>query len=122
MDAEVIVIGGGAVGCEFASYFRDLGAETTIVEMLPALVPLEDCDASKELTRAFTKRGIAIPFAFWVSAKSMVAGSREFFGPTAIDMSDVRWFCGVIFARPCSPFPCESTTKIDGEILCRVRI
>ena len=34
---RVIVVGGGAVGCEFASYFRDLGAETTIVEMLPAL-------------------------------------------------------------------------------------
>lgn len=58
--ASVIVVGGGAVGCEFASYFRDLGAETTIVEMLPALVPLEDRDASKELTRAFTKRGISI--------------------------------------------------------------
>jgi len=58
--ASVIVVGGGAVGCEFASYFRDLGADTTIVEMLPALVPLEDRDASKELTRAFTKRGIAI--------------------------------------------------------------
>ena len=37
---RVIVVGGGAVGCEFASYFRDLGAATTIVEMLPALVPL----------------------------------------------------------------------------------
>ena len=58
--ASVIVVGGGAVGCEFASYFRDLSAETTIVEMLPALVPLEDRDASKELTRAFTKRGIVI--------------------------------------------------------------
>jgi len=61
--ASVIVVGGGAVGCEFASYFRDLGAETTIVEMLPALVPLEDRDASKELTRAFTKRGIEIHVA-----------------------------------------------------------
>jgi dihydrolipoamide dehydrogenase len=61
--ASVIVVGGGAVGCEFASYFRDLGAETTIVEILPALVPLEDRDASKELTRAFTKRGIAIHVA-----------------------------------------------------------
>lgn len=60
---RVVVIGGGAIGCEFASYFRDLGAETTIVEMLPAIVPLEDRDASKELTRAFTKRGIAIHVA-----------------------------------------------------------
>ena len=52
---SVIVVGGGAVGCEFASYFRDLGAETTIVEMLPALVPLEDRDASKELDRKSTR-------------------------------------------------------------------
>ncbi len=70
--SSVIVIGGGAVGCEFASYFRDLGAETTIVEMLPALVPLEDRDASKELTRAFTKRGIAIHVAYRIKEGSLV--------------------------------------------------
>jgi dihydrolipoamide dehydrogenase len=70
--SSVIVIGGGAVGCEFASYFRDLGAETTIVEMLPALVPLEDRDASKELTRAFTKRGIAIHVAHRIKEGSLV--------------------------------------------------
>ena len=69
--SSVIVIGGGAVGCEFASYFRDLGAETTIVEMLPALVPLEDRDASKELTRAFTKRGIAIHVAHRIKEGSL---------------------------------------------------
>ncbi|MFM8730460.1 MAG: dihydrolipoyl dehydrogenase [Candidatus Limnocylindrus sp.] len=70
--SSVIVIGGGAVGCEFASYFRDLGAETTIVEMLPALVPLEDRDASKELTRAFTKRGMAIHVAHRIKEGSLV--------------------------------------------------
>ena len=70
--SSVIVIGGGAVGCEFASYFRDLGAVTTIVEMLPALVPLEDRDASKELTRAFTKRGIAIHVAHRIKEGSLV--------------------------------------------------
>jgi len=69
---RVIVVGGGAVGCEFASYFRDIGAETTIVEMLPALVPLEDRDASKELARAFTKRGIAIHVAHRISEGSLV--------------------------------------------------
>ena len=70
--SSVIVIGGGAVGCEFASYFRDLGAETAIVEMLPALVPLEDRDASKELTRAFTKRGISIHVAHRIKEGSLV--------------------------------------------------
>ncbi len=69
--SSVIVIGGGAVGCEFASYFRDLGAQTTIVEMLPSLVPLEDRDASKELTRAFTKRGIASHVAHRIKEGSL---------------------------------------------------
>ena len=70
--ASVIVVGGGAVGCEFASYFRDLGAVTAIVEMLPALVPLEDRDASKELTRAFMKRGISIHVAHRIKEGSLV--------------------------------------------------
>ena len=72
---RVIVLGGGAVGCEFASYFRDLGAETTIVEMLPALVPLEDRDASKELARAFAKRGIAIHVGHRIGEGGLVRGS-----------------------------------------------
>jgi dihydrolipoamide dehydrogenase len=74
--ASVIVVGGGAVGCEFASYFRDLGAETTIVEMLPALVPLEDRDASKELTRAFTKRGIRTHVSHRIKEGSLVKSAN----------------------------------------------
>ena len=74
--ASVIVVGGGAVGCEFASYFRDLGAETTIVEMLPALVPLEDRDVSKELTRAFAKRGITIHVAHRIKEGSLVKSAN----------------------------------------------
>ena len=73
--ASVIVVGGGAVGCEFASYFRDLGAETTIVEMLPALVPLEDRDVSKELTRAFAKRGISSHVAHRIQEGSLERSS-----------------------------------------------
>lgn len=71
---SVVVIGGGAVGCEFASYFRDLGAATTIVEMLPALVPLEDRDVSKELARSFAKRGIATHVAHRYVDGSLVRG------------------------------------------------
>ncbi|HYK37930.1 dihydrolipoyl dehydrogenase [Alloacidobacterium sp.] len=53
-----IVIGAGAVGVEFASIFRSFGSEITLVEYLPRLVPVEDEDVSKELARAFRKRGI----------------------------------------------------------------
>ena len=57
---SLIVIGAGAVGVEFASIFRSYGAEITILEFLPRLMPPEDEDVSKELTRVFKKRGIDI--------------------------------------------------------------
>ncbi|MFB3812864.1 MAG: dihydrolipoyl dehydrogenase [Terriglobales bacterium] len=55
---SLIVVGSGAVGVEFASIYKSFGAEVTVLEMLPRLVPLEDEDISKELARAFRKRGI----------------------------------------------------------------
>jgi dihydrolipoamide dehydrogenase len=55
---SAVVIGAGAVGLEFASLYRSLGAEVTLLEALPRLAPLEDEDASKEIARAFRKRGI----------------------------------------------------------------
>jgi dihydrolipoamide dehydrogenase len=58
LPASVIVVGAGAVGVEFASFWRSMGAEVTVVEVLPGLVPLEDADAQRELARAFRKRGI----------------------------------------------------------------
>jgi dihydrolipoamide dehydrogenase len=57
---RLVVLGGGIIGCEFASIFRRFGSEVTIVEMLPSLIPMEDEDASKELARQFGKRGIAL--------------------------------------------------------------
>ncbi|WP_432546667.1 dihydrolipoyl dehydrogenase [Kineococcus sp. SYSU DK004] len=55
---RVVVLGGGVIGVEFASVWRSFGAEVTIVEALPHLVPLEDEASSKALERAFRKRGI----------------------------------------------------------------
>ncbi|WP_121250864.1 dihydrolipoyl dehydrogenase [Nocardioides ferulae] len=66
VPASVVVLGGGVIGCEFASVWRSFGAEVTIVEALPRLVPTEDEASSKALERAFRKRGItartATPF------------------------------------------------------------
>jgi dihydrolipoamide dehydrogenase len=56
---RVVVLGGGVIGVEFASVWRSFGADVTIVEALPRLVPLEDEFASKQLERAFRKRKIA---------------------------------------------------------------
>jgi dihydrolipoamide dehydrogenase len=55
---SMVVLGAGAIGVEFASFYRALGTEVTIVEFMPRLVPNEDPEISKELTRAFDKRGI----------------------------------------------------------------
>ena len=58
LPSSAVIIGGGAIGLEFASFYRSMGGEVTIVEALPRIAPLEDEDASKEIARAFRKRGI----------------------------------------------------------------
>src|ERR687883_977695 len=57
---RLVVLGGGIIGCEFASIFQRFGSEVTVIEMLPALIPMEDEDASKELAKQFGKRGITL--------------------------------------------------------------
>ena len=58
VPASAIVLGAGAIGCEFASVWNAFGADVTIVEALPHLVPLEEESSSKLLERAFRKKGI----------------------------------------------------------------
>jgi len=60
LPKDVIVIGAGAVGVEFASMYHDLGVKTTVLEYLPALVPLEDREVSQALERSFTRRGMTV--------------------------------------------------------------
>ncbi len=60
MPKSLVVIGSGAVGVEFASIFKSFGAEVTILEMLPRVVPVEDEDISKELLRLYKKRQIDV--------------------------------------------------------------
>ncbi len=55
---SVIIVGAGAIGCEWASLFSDLGGQVKLVEALPRLLPLEDKDMSDQLQRIFTRRGI----------------------------------------------------------------
>jgi dihydrolipoamide dehydrogenase len=57
---RLVILGGGIIGCEFASIFQRFGTEVSIVEMLPTLIPMEDEDAAKELLKQFKKRGIAV--------------------------------------------------------------
>src|SRR5436190_3369468 len=57
---RLVVLGGGIIGCEFASIFSRFGSQVTIVEMLDSLIPQEDTDAAKELAKQFGRRGIAL--------------------------------------------------------------
>jgi dihydrolipoamide dehydrogenase len=57
---RLVILGGGIIGCEFASIFSRFGSEVTIIEMLPKLIPAEDDDAAKELAKQFGRRGITL--------------------------------------------------------------
>jgi len=57
---RLVILGGGIIGCEFASIFARFGSEVTVIEMLDTLIPQEDADAAKELSKQFKRRGIAL--------------------------------------------------------------
>ena len=60
MPSKLLVIGSGAIGIEFASFYNDMGAEVTVVEMLDRVVPVEDADVSAFLEQALKKQGMTI--------------------------------------------------------------
>ena len=60
VPGRLVVLGGGIIGCEFASIFQRFGSQVTIVEMLERLIPMEDEDASKELAKQFGRREIEL--------------------------------------------------------------
>ena len=81
VPASVIVLGGGVIGCEFASVWKSFGSEVTIIEGLPHLVALEDESSSKQLERAYRKRGInfelGVRFASATTSQSGVTVTLE---------------------------------------------
>jgi len=70
---SLLVVGSGAIGIEFASFYRALGSEVTVIEALPRILPVEDEEVSKAAHRAFEKRGIA----FRVGAKVTKLGRAK---------------------------------------------
>jgi dihydrolipoyl dehydrogenase len=68
---KVTIVGAGAIGVEWASMYRDFGAEVTLVEFLDRVVPLEDPEVSKELARVFRKRGIGIHVASTIDTATL---------------------------------------------------
>jgi dihydrolipoamide dehydrogenase len=90
---SIIVVGAGAVGVEFASYYHDMGADVTVLEYFPAVVPLEDAEVSKEMERAFKKRGIKVITSARFDPAAVVAddsGVTVTVGPEGGEASEIR--------------------------------
>ena len=75
---SLVVIGSGAVGVEFASVYARFGAETTVVELLDRIVPIEDAEVSKQLARSFKKQKIKVMtgIALTLMASALMADIR----------------------------------------------
>ena len=73
LPKDIVIVGAGAVGVEFASMFADVGVKVTLLEYLPQIVPLEDAEVSKLLERSFTKRGMTVMTNARFDAKSVTA-------------------------------------------------
>jgi dihydrolipoamide dehydrogenase len=83
VPSTVAVIGGGAIGCEFASMLADLGSKVTVLEALPKILPGVDADVANTVVRAFKKRGIEIRTGVQVAGHKPKGG-----GGTTIDLGD----------------------------------
>jgi len=60
LPKDIVIVGAGAVGCEFASMYHDLGTKVTLLEYFPQIVPLEDREIGQTLERSFSRRGIIV--------------------------------------------------------------
>ncbi|HUY86871.1 MAG TPA: FAD-dependent oxidoreductase, partial [Acidimicrobiales bacterium] len=76
LPASAVVIGGGAIGCEFASMMADLGTQVTILEALPGILPGCDKEVADVVSRAFTKKGIQVRTGVQVHGHTPKGGVR----------------------------------------------
>jgi dihydrolipoamide dehydrogenase len=93
LPKDIVVVGAGAVGVEFASFFHDVGVKVTLLEYLPAIVPLEDKDISQALERSFTRRGITVMTNARFDAKAVDKekdGICLMVGPDGKDQQELR--------------------------------
>jgi dihydrolipoamide dehydrogenase len=93
LPKDIVIVGAGAVGVEFASMFHDVGVKVTLLEYLPAIVPLEDAEVSRTLERSFVRRGIDVMTTARfdpAAVKSGRAGVSLKVGPEGKDQADLR--------------------------------
>jgi dihydrolipoamide dehydrogenase len=93
LPKDIVIVGAGAVGVEFASMFQDVGVKVTLLEYLPQIVPLEDGEVSKVVERSFTKRGMTVMTNARFDAKAVTTdkdGICVMVGPEGKEPSEVR--------------------------------
>ncbi len=92
LPKDIIIVGAGAVGVEFASMFNDVGVGVTLLEYLPAIVPLEDPEISRLVERSFQKRGMTVMTNARFDPKAVTAddgGVRVTVGPEGKDAHEI---------------------------------
>ncbi|MBA2373752.1 MAG: dihydrolipoyl dehydrogenase [Chloroflexi bacterium] len=93
LPKDIVIVGAGAVGVEFASMFHDVGVAVTLLEYAPAIVPLEDAEVSKVVERSFTKRGMTVMTKARFDPASVTtddAGICLMVGPEGKEPAEVR--------------------------------
>ena len=93
LPKDIVIVGAGAVGVEFASFFHDVGVKVTLLEYLPQVVPLEDAEVSKVVERSFTKRGITVMTNARFDTGSVTTGDEGIcltVGPEGKDRAELR--------------------------------
>ena len=93
LPKDIVIVGAGAVGVEFASMFADVGVKVTVLEYLPQVVPLEDAEVGKLLERSFTKRGITVTTNARfdpASVKADATGVSVLVGPDGKEPTELR--------------------------------
>jgi dihydrolipoamide dehydrogenase len=93
LPKDIVIVGAGAVGVEFASMFHDVGVKVTLLEYLPSIVPLEDPEVSRVVERSFQKRGMTVMTNARFDPKSVTTDENGIclnVGPEGKDAEEVR--------------------------------
>jgi dihydrolipoamide dehydrogenase len=92
LPKDIVIVGAGAVGVEFASMFHDVGVKVTLLEYLPQIVPLEDAEVGRLLERSFQKRGLTVMTKARFETSSVKAaktGVRLTVGPEGKEATEI---------------------------------
>jgi dihydrolipoamide dehydrogenase len=116
---SIVIVGGGAIGVEFGYLYRSYGAEVTIVEALPHLLPNEDEDVSRQLERSFTSMGIAVLPGATVESARFAADAVTITVKSGIESGDLsaeRVLVGVGFAPNTAPLGLDAAgVRLDDR-------